>query len=193
MLIIRRGVANDAAALAEFSARTFTDTYAAHNTAANLRAHLDTAFGVPQQTRELTDPAASTVIAEWSGAIAGYAQLRRAPAPSCVTAEAPIEIHRFYVDRSAHGTGLAALLMTEAHRAAWALGGRHVWLGVWERNARAIAFYRKSGFVDVGTQDFFVGADRQTDRVVVMPVLPDGAPVGRGLPGSELPRVFHDE
>ena len=45
-----------------------------------------------------------------------------------------------------------------------------VWLGVWEENARAIAFYRKCGFVDVGSIDFFVGSDRQTDRVLAVPL-----------------------
>jgi ribosomal protein S18 acetylase RimI-like enzyme len=37
---------------------------------------------------------------------------------------------------------------------------------VWERNRRAQAFYKKSGFVDVGTQTFLVGTDEQTDRVM---------------------------
>jgi ribosomal protein S18 acetylase RimI-like enzyme len=57
--------------------------------------------------------------------------------------------------------------MSEVHRAAPELGGRQLWLGVWERNARAIAFYKKIGFVDVGSHDFYVGADRQTDRVLL--------------------------
>ena len=41
-----------------------------------------------------------------------------------------------------------------------------LWLGVWERNPRAQAFYRKSGFADVGSQVFLVGTDAQTDRVM---------------------------
>jgi ribosomal protein S18 acetylase RimI-like enzyme len=57
--------------------------------------------------------------------------------------------------------------MAEAKTAARDLGGCHVWLGVWEQNPRAIAFYLKSGFVERGTRDFMVGTDRQTDRVLV--------------------------
>jgi hypothetical protein len=37
-------------------------------------------------------------------------------------------------------------------------------------NPGAIAFYQKVGFVDRGSHDFFVGHDRQTDRVLVAPV-----------------------
>jgi ribosomal protein S18 acetylase RimI-like enzyme len=56
------------------------------------------------------------------------------------------------------------------------LGGRRLWLGVWERNPRAIAFYRKSGFSDAGTTTFQLGSDLQTDRVMVASLLPgDGA------------------
>jgi ribosomal protein S18 acetylase RimI-like enzyme len=164
---LRRARAGDAAALAAFATQAFIDTYAAHNTEKDLRAYLAEAYGAPQQTRELTDPQMITVLAEGPRGIIGYAQLRRKDVPPCVTHERPVEIYRFYVDRTAHGTGVAARLMTEAFASARDLGGKHVWLGVWERNARALAFYRKQGFADVGTQDFLLGGDRQTDRVLV--------------------------
>jgi ribosomal protein S18 acetylase RimI-like enzyme len=51
--------------------------------------------------------------------------------------------------------------------AARELGGRTLWLSVWERNPRAIAFYEKTGFRNAGTKDFWVGSDRQTDFVLV--------------------------
>ena len=55
--------------------------------------------------------------------------------------------------------------MQRALDAARELGGQHVWLGVWERNARAMAFYRKAGFGEIGVTHYVVGSDRQTDRV----------------------------
>ena len=61
-------------------------------------------------------------------------------------------------------------LMHAAREAAQELGGLHIWLGVWERNPRAIAFYLKSGFVQVGSHVFTVGSDRQTDFVFVSPL-----------------------
>ena len=50
------------------------------------------------------------------------------------------------------------------------VGTRTLWLGVWERNERAKAFYRKGGFVDVGAHVFMVGTDAQTDRIMARPV-----------------------
>jgi diamine N-acetyltransferase len=47
-----------------------------------------------------------------------------------------------------------------------------MWLSVWERNPRAIAFYGKCGFRMVGSKDFWVGSDRQTDHVMVLELRP---------------------
>jgi ribosomal protein S18 acetylase RimI-like enzyme len=77
-----------------------------------------------------------------------------------------VEIVRFYVDRAWRGTGLAAALMDAAAEEARGRGARSLWLGVWERNPRAIRFYEKCGFRDVGSQDFVLGSDVQRDRVM---------------------------
>ena len=169
-LDIRRGVTADASALAEFAARTFADTFAAHNSPEDMQAHLASSYGVRQQTSELADPGIVTLLAHRDGRLVAYAQVRCGQPPACVTQEQPVELHRFYVDRAAHGAGVAGRLMLAVHGAARELGGRHLWLGVWERNPRAIAFYAKSGFVHAGSHDFFVGADRQTHHVLVAPV-----------------------
>jgi diamine N-acetyltransferase len=163
----RRGTSADAAALADFAARTFSDTYGAENRPEDMRAHLEASFGLAQQGRELADPAVATLLATAGDALAGYAQVRRKLPPECVTDREAIELHRFYVDRRWHGQGLATPLMASAFEAARAFGGRHLWLSVWERNPRAIAFYTKEGFADAGSTVFLVGPDRQTDRVLV--------------------------
>jgi ribosomal protein S18 acetylase RimI-like enzyme len=175
-MTIRRGSPEDASALAELAMRTFHDTYAEFNTAEDMRAYLERVYGVEQQTRELSDPGMITVLADSPDGLVGFAQVRRGEAPSCVGQDDAVEVYRFYVDRGAHGTGVAARLMDGVKTAARDLGGRRLWLGVWERNPRAIAFYRKSGFSDAGTTTFQLGSDLQTDRVMVASLLPgDGA------------------
>lgn len=169
-LEIQRGTADDAATLAEFAARTFSDTFAADNRPEDLAAHLAASFGEAQQTAELADPDVITLLARRAGDLVAYAQLRRNVAPACVAQPDAVELRRFYVDRAAHGSGVAAELMAWVHTVARDFGARYLWLGVWERNARAIAFYKKAGFVQVGSHDFFVGTDRQTDHVMVAPI-----------------------
>jgi len=168
---IRSATTDDAGALAAFAARTFAETFAASNTPEDMQAHLARSYGVAQQTAELTDPSAVTLFAEEDGQLVGYAQLRRGAPPECITPPDTMELHRFYVARDAQGTGVAQQLIAAVQDAARSAGAGHLWLGVWEHNPRAIRFYAKCGFVDVGSQAFDLGADRQTDRVMLAPVL----------------------
>jgi diamine N-acetyltransferase len=175
---IRCAAVSDATTLAEFAARTFAETFAAENSPEDLDSHLRASYGVGQQTAEIEDRDVTTLLAFLGEELTGFAQVRRKPAPSCVIGERLVELHRFYLARLAQGKGLAAPLMHAACEAARELGGLHIWLGVWERNSRAIAFYAKSGFVKVGSHVFIVGNDSQTDFVFVSPLSVQVASVG---------------
>jgi GNAT superfamily N-acetyltransferase len=168
---LRRATPADAAPLAELAARIFTETFAENTRPEDLAAFLAKAYGARQQSEEISDPDVVTLVAEAPEGLAAYAQVRRGgKTPGCVAAEAaeaPVELWRFYVRRDWHGGGLAHRLMAAVMDAARELGGRHLWLSVWERNPRAIAFYEKHGFHDAGTEDFWVGSDCQTDRILV--------------------------
>lgn len=179
-IVIRRGEAADAAALAVFGERMFLDTFGPSNDPAHIRAYLDEAFGLAQQSAELADPDTTILLATVDDALVAYAQLRRGPAPACVAHNGAIELQRFYLDRRAHGSGLASTLMEEVRATAAMLGAGHIWLGVWESNPRAIAFYMKCGYADVGSKTFDVGTDRQVDRVMV-------APLGTAEPSDSVP------
>ncbi len=169
----------DAGELAAFGRRTFEDAFGADNNPEDLRVHLEEAFGPAQQTRELNTPEMITLLARQptgDRAIVAYAQVQPGQTPDCVHQPHAVELHRLYVDRPAHGSGLAQQLMVRVFEAARALHGEYLWLSVWERNPRGIAYYLKSGFVDVGTRDFFVGPDRQTDRVMLYRLVPSPQP-----------------
>jgi ribosomal protein S18 acetylase RimI-like enzyme len=165
-VVIREGRPEDAAPLAALAARTFAETFAADNTPEDMAAHLARSYGEAQQGAELADPGRVTLVAERAGALVAFAQLRTAPVPATVPPATSMELQRFYVDRSAHGSGVAQRLMTAALAAARRRGAAVVWLGVWERNPRAIRFYEKCGFTDAGSQTFLLGSDPQTDRVM---------------------------
>ena len=158
MIPIRRGTSADAAKLAEFARRTFYETFAGTAPENDMSLFLSQAYGEPQQLAELQDPGVITLIAEEGGLFAGFAQLR--------PGDGELEVNRFYVDRPFKGRGLAQALMREAEAIAIAQGARRMWLGVWERNDRAIAFYTKCGFRDCGSHEFVVGTDVQTDRLM---------------------------
>ena len=164
---IRLATADDAVTLSALAERTFRETFGADNRPEDLAMFLAATFTPEHQARELSDPAMQTLVVEEHGVLIGYAQLRSGYTPSCVSTDSPIELQRFYVASAWHGRGLAQQLMDRVLETARARGAKSLWLGVWERNPRAIAFYSKSGYVDVGSHVFVLGADRQTDRILV--------------------------
>lgn len=169
---VRLATPADAGTLAALAARTFRDTFAADNAAADMAGYIGQAFSLDRIRAELADDANTFLLAFVAGAEppAGYAKLRTGVPEPGVTGPDPIELQRLYVDQSAIGRGVGAALMRACLDAAHAAGRRTLWLGVWERNARAIAFYRRWQFVPVGEHVFLLGSDRQTDWIMARDV-----------------------
>jgi ribosomal protein S18 acetylase RimI-like enzyme len=164
---VRRGTLEDAAAIAEIAERLFVQTFEPENDPVNVATHVSDHFGESIQRAELADPAITYLLLEAGTALVAFAELKAGSADPSVHGEWPAEIQRFYVDQGLHGQGAASRLMDACMREAEAQGAEVVWLGVWERNARAIRFYEKQGFVDVGVKTFLMGDDRQSDRVMM--------------------------
>jgi ribosomal protein S18 acetylase RimI-like enzyme len=173
-IALRRAAPADAARLAAFAATAFADTFGAQNRPEDMAAYLATAFGEPIQRAELTDPRCTVFLGERDGEIVGYAMLRDGATPPCVPDTSAIEIARLYAGRRWIGAGIGALLMQRCLVEAASRGRRSIWLGVWERNVRAITFYQRWHFTIVGSQSFQLGEDRQNDRVMARRVAIEG-------------------
>lgn len=167
---VRYASAADNILLAEMGAETFADSFGADNTPENMRAYLAASFSPEIQARELADAASRFLIIEHEGAAVGYAQVSFAGAPDCVSGQKLMEIVRIYARKEWIGRKVGAQLMQACLNDAEHAGCDVVWLGVWEHNPRAIAFYRKWKFERVGTQTFQLGDDLQTDWVMARPV-----------------------
>ncbi|MFO1414190.1 MAG: GNAT family N-acetyltransferase [Burkholderiales bacterium] len=172
MPAIRRARRADASALAAVAEATFRATFATANTPADMERHCRATYGEAIQAAEIADPCRLTLLCEDAGRLVGYAQLRWGKAPACVVAQAPAEIQRLYVVAAAHGKGIAQQLMAACLAALAQRAADVAWLGVWERNPRAIAFYRKAGFREVGEHVFVLGTDAQRDVVMMRPLVP---------------------
>ena len=160
----------DSRLLASAGSAFFRDTFGDANSVEDMDAYLADAFSEPRQRAELSAPETRVWLAvDEGGEIAGYVHIRQKAPPingTSGTAERAVEIVRLYADRRWHGRGLGPALMDQAVVTAHACCADILWLGVWERNPRAIAFYEKQGFETVGSQDFTLGKDRQRDLVM---------------------------
>jgi len=163
---IRYGTREDAELLSELGARTFSDTYAKDNTPENLAAYLERSFSPEIQLKELAAPDVIFLIAEFEGTPIGYAQLIVDSKDEVITGIRPVEIRRIYASQEHLGKGIGKELMQATFREAQRRYCDCIWLGVWEKNQRAIGFYAKWGFRKIGTHIFSVGDDPQTDFIM---------------------------
>jgi len=164
---VRRGTVADAPLLAEFAARLFEDTFGPDNDPADMRAYLVRAFSVARQAAELADETRVAFFAENdAGEPIGYALVRRGSRGDGVGGDRPAEIERIYAARDWQGRGVGRMLMAACVEEARSWGCDVLWLAVWERNPRAIAFYEKNGFSRVGRTTFKLGNDIQFDDVM---------------------------
>jgi|SRR5215471_3687966 len=160
---IRRANREDAGLLADLGARTFAQTFAADNTPEDMAAHIAASFNLAEQSAELDDPESIFLIAEVGGLTAGYAKLHPGKPAEGIDAVKPIELVRLYVSCEWLGRGVGEALMRACLNEARQAGHKTIWLGVWERNGRAQAFYRKWNFLAVGEHAFQLGSDSQRD------------------------------
>jgi len=168
--IIRKANRSDARQLSQFAEMTFRDTFGAMNTGEDMDLHCRASYSEAIQAGEISSPDMVTLLSEEGERLVGFAQLRWDGAPDCVLAKSPGEIQRLYVADDWHGKGIAQDLMNACIAEMKAQGSDVAWLGVWERNLRAISFYRKFEFVEVGDHAFPLGGDPQRDIVMVRPV-----------------------
>lgn len=173
-LQIRPARLEDAEPLAALAAQSFRDAFASENSAEDIEAYVSESFSSERLRAELLDDKNTFLIAFSRKASApdGYAKLRSGEPDPSVTGPDSIELHRLYVDRNAIGSGVGAALMRASFEAARRDGRKTLWLGVWEKNLRAIAFYERWGFETVGEHVFRLGSDDQTDLIMQRAVAP---------------------
>jgi diamine N-acetyltransferase len=165
-LSVRYATAADQDLLTEAGRRLFEAAFAQDNRVEDMQAYLVEAFNPEIQAAELADPASVTFIAEMDRNFAGYARLKEGRPGVEIAGLRPVELVRIYAEREYIGGGIGSALLQASLEESARRGWDTIWLGVWERNPRAIRFYEKWGFSVAGQQTFKLGEDLQTDFVM---------------------------
>jgi len=153
----------EAVLLAEMARTTFMETYAALTDPLNLGFYVDRHFTPDQMARELGTPGFRYFIARMGDRAVGFAKLRTDRRPRGLEEKKCLEIERIYVLREFQGFQVGSELIRMTKELARASGDQVIWLQVWQRNDKAIKFYRQSGFVIFETAVFHFGNDVQQD------------------------------
>ena len=163
LITIRPAIHQDAELIADLSRETFYDTFASQNTSENMDKFMQNQFAKDKLMQELNERENLFFIAYYSDQPVGYLKLRDGKNPDQLEKVSAIEIVRIYSLTQMIGKGIGKALMKTSIDTAIERNKDVIWLGVWERNQRAIDFYAKWGFEKFGEHDFILGNDVQTD------------------------------
>jgi diamine N-acetyltransferase len=153
--------------LQEISCETFNETFKDQNSLENMNAYLERAFNVNRLEKELSTINSHFFFVYFNNEVAGYLKVNTQEAQSENMGEDSLEIERIYIRRKFQKLGLGKYLINKAIEIAVEQGKNKIWLGVWEKNENAIAFYKKIGFVQAGTHSFHMGDEEQIDFIMI--------------------------
>lgn len=162
-LTIREATTADALLIADISQTTFYETFAKDNTEEDMHLFLTQQFTKGKLMLEVGRPNLRFLLAYSGKEVAGYVKLKEGPGPKGLAVQNALEIARLYAMPQMIGKGVGKLLMQASLTAAKDSKKEGVWLGVWEKNQRAIDFYHRWGFEKFGEVDFLLGTDLQRD------------------------------
>lgn len=165
-LSIRRCGIKDLKVLSDVSVTTFKDAFATENTVEDMNDYLQKAFNRKQIEKELLHPHSVFYLAYYQNELAGYLKINFGPAQTDIRDDASLELERIYILEAFQGRRLGLQLLEKAIEVARENKLKYIWLGVWEKNDRAIRVYSKRGFVKFKSHTFWLGQDKQTDDLM---------------------------
>ena len=157
---------NNVQDLQEVSIQTFTETFKDNNSEKSLNYYLNTAYELTKLEKELENPHSEFYFAYFNNELAGYLKININDAQSEKMGENALEVERIYIKKSFKRRGIGRHLIETAEQLAKKYQKNLMWLGVWEYNPKAIAFYETLGFKVIGAHSFFMGEEEQTDLIM---------------------------
>jgi diamine N-acetyltransferase len=151
---IRFANAADIHVLAALGTATCYEAYFELDPSADLADYCVRIYSPENVQAEYDDEDSTFLIAEVNDRAIGFAKLRENKPVKCVEGEFAIELQRIYLLERVKRMGVGRALLNECKRIGRERGYRQIWLGVWEENRSAQAFYERIGMSKVGTTTF---------------------------------------
>ncbi|MFJ5769643.1 GNAT family N-acetyltransferase [Psychrobacillus sp. NPDC093180] len=168
---IKECTIKDSSKLQKVSYETFNETFKHQNSSENMNAYLQKAFNLKQLEKELSNASSHFFFVYFNNEIAGYIKINTNDAQLEKMGDDALEIERIYIKNQFQKHGLGKYLFNKALEIAQESNKKKIWLGVWEKNDNAIAFYKKIGFVQTGAHSFYMGDEEQIDFIMTKTLL----------------------
>ncbi|WP_157959054.1 GNAT family N-acetyltransferase [Salinicola endophyticus] len=163
---VRQATEQDIDVLAAIGRATYTETFAPHYPAQVIAQYLESAFASSNLATEIANGQSEFWLLEVDGVCGGYLKVNWGEAQTEHHDEDALEIERIYLLASLQGQGYGRILYDKAQEIAERRDATLLWLGVWEHNLTAIAFYKKLGFVIDGVHEFRMGDVVDNDYIM---------------------------
>ncbi len=154
---------NDVKELAVVSKQTFCDAFEKDNNPIDFQTYVDKAFSQDQISAELANPSSSFYFVYRNRQLVGYYKLNTNNAQTDLKLTESLELERIYVLQGFQGNRIGEQMLSEIKTLAADAKKHFLWLGVWEKNVKAIQFYQRHGFYKFDTHPYYIGNDKQTD------------------------------
>ncbi len=163
---LRAAAAADSDCLAVLGTQVWLDTYATDGIRATIATEVLQSFSPRTIEALIAEPAVTFVLAESSEHLIGFAQWTTGTRHARVNSVNPAELKRLYVQERFAGRGVGTLMLQASERAARSQGVDALWLQAWVHNDRALRFYAKHAYVDLGSTEFRMGDEVHENRVL---------------------------
>ncbi len=160
---MKRCTPEDLEDLVEISRKTFSDAFEAVNDPEDFQNYLNTTLSSKVLLNELQSPLSHFYFVYSEEMIVGFFKYNEGEAQTDLKDPQAIELERIYVLTEYQNKGLGRRMINEVIQKASEMGKRYIWLGVWEENPGAIAFYESLGFEKFGKHPYYIGKDKQMD------------------------------
>lgn len=165
-VIINKASSDDLETIQNIGKQTFIETFAEDNSEEEMKKYLEESFNTSKIKEELSNVDSFFFIAWEEDNPIGYLKLNAGNTQTELQDETSLEIERIYVKKSHLGKKVGQLLYNQALETAQNLKKKYLWLGVWEKNEKALGFYRKNGFIEFDKHIFRLGDEEQTDLMM---------------------------
>lgn len=162
-IAISKITATEVELLQSISILTFTETFSSQNSENDMQKYILENLSINKLTAELNTKDSEFYFLTLDKQVIGYLKLNIGLAQTEHRNKNSIEIERIYLNAEFHGKGLGKILLKQAISVSKEKKSDYIWLGVWEKNFKAISFYKKNGFEQFDTHIFKLGEDEQTD------------------------------
>ncbi len=161
----RPAVADDALCLGVLSTQVFLDTYAARGIRQALAREVLAQHSVASYEALLADAGTTILVAECAGHLVGFSQVGDGARHAMLSGVASSELKRLYVQEPFTGRGVGRDLLRHAEKAAAARGAETLWLTAWTGNLRALRFYPRRGYEDIGETVYMFEGESYPNRL----------------------------